>query len=295
MVGVLAAVALAILPASASAATPAGGGGGTHYVALGDSWAAGAAAGGVEVASGSCRRSPRAYPPQTARVTDDQAWTSRACASSTGGGDGQFTSLSPTTEVVTATVGSDATGLGALAAACSSTGTPTACDAAAARFDRALIALPRALDTSLATIRTRAPRAAVTLTGYPLITEGAACPAGAADAARATRVDAAVGRLDAVLADRATPAGVRFVDLRAAFAGHGVCAAAPWLTPLTGPDPLLAGGPTATGHTRGITPILVGLPEEPAPTPDADLLGGLLGRGGAGGVLDGLAAPLFGA
>ena len=291
VVGVLAAVLLVALPGTATAATPASGGDGTRYVALGDSWAAGTAAGAPEAASGSCRRSARAYPPSTARASDEQAWTSRACASATGGGDGQFTSLSDATRVVTATVGSDATGLGALAAACSSTGTAADCDAAATRFDRALATLPRALDSSLAAIRTRAPRATVTLTGYPLLAEGATCATGPADATRATRLDDAVARLDAVLADRAGPAGVRFVDLRSAFAGHGVCAASPWLTPLTGADPLLAGGPTAAGHLRAITPTLAGLPERPAPTPATDLLGRVLGRSGLPGDL---AAPLFG-
>ena len=128
------------------AAAPRAGGDGTRRVALGDSWAAGTAAGEVEAASGTCRRSPRAYPAVVARAAGETSWTSRACASATGGGNGQFTSLGPATEVVTATVGADATGLGALASACSATGTPARCDDAMTRFDRALTTLPRALD-----------------------------------------------------------------------------------------------------------------------------------------------------
>ncbi|GAA4740131.1 SGNH/GDSL hydrolase family protein [Actinomycetospora chibensis] len=270
VVAALVGAALVLGSASATGApgsSPASGGDGTRRVALGDSWAAGTAAGDVEAASGTCRRSPRAYPAVVARAAGETSWTSRACASATGGGNGQFTSLGPATEVVTATVGADATGLGALAAACSATGTATRCDGATTRFDRALATLSPALDASLADIRKRAPRAAVTVTGYPLLAEGRACPSGPADAARAARLDDAVTRLDTALADRVTAAGMRFVDVRSAFAGHGVCAPDPWLTPLTGPDPLLAGGATATGHALGVLPALAATaPTTPAPT-----------------------------
>jgi GDSL-like Lipase/Acylhydrolase family len=255
-------------PAGAPGGSPASGGDGTRRVALGDSWAAGTAAGEVEAASGTCRRSPRAYPAVVARAAGDTSWTSRACASATGGGNGQFTSLGPATEVVTATVGADATGLGGLASACSAQGTAARCDDAMTRFDRALTTLPRALDASLADIRKRAPRAAVTVTGYPLLAEGRACPSGPADATRATRLDDAVTRLDTALADRVSAAGMRFVDVRSAFAGHGVCAPDPWLTPLTGPDALLAGGATASGHALGVLPALAApATTTPAPTP----------------------------
>jgi hypothetical protein len=255
-------------PAGAPGGSPASGGDGTRRVALGDSWAAGTAAGEVEAASGTCRRSPRAYPAVVARAAGDTSWTSRACASAAGGGNGQFTSLGPATEVVTATVGADATGLGALASACSARGTAARCDDAMTRFDRALTTLPRALDASLSDIRKRAPRAAVTVTGYPLLAEGRACPSGPADATRAARLDDAVTRLDTALADRVSAAGMRFVDVRSAFAGHGVCAPDPWLTPLTGPDALLAGGATASGHALGVLPALAApATTTPAPTP----------------------------
>ncbi|PVZ04925.1 GDSL-type esterase/lipase family protein [Actinomycetospora cinnamomea] len=267
---VLVGAALALVPAVPVAALPAGspasGGDGARRVALGDSWAAGTAAGGVEAASGTCRRSVLAYPAVIARAGGETFWTSRACASSTGGGNDQFTSLTPATEVVSATVGADATGLGALAAACSAAGTAARCDAAAARFDQALASLPGALDTALADMRRRAPRAAVSITGYPLLAEGRACPAGPADISRATRLDDAVTRLDGVLAERAVAAGMRFVDVRDTFRGHGVCAPEPWLTPLTGADTLLAGAPTASGHALGMVAALAA-PAAAAPPP----------------------------
>ncbi|MFC5140510.1 GDSL-type esterase/lipase family protein [Actinomycetospora rhizophila] len=267
---VAAALVLGAVPATAAVGTgsPGSGGDGNRRVALGDSWAAGTAAGAVEAASGTCRRSPLAYPALLARAAGDTAWTSRACASASGsGGNGQFSSLSDATEVVTATVGADATGLGALAAACSSAGTPARCDEAAGRFDRALQTLPGSLDAALADIRRRAPRAAVTVTGYPLLAEGAACPAGAADAARATRLDDAVNRLDTVLAERVAAGGMRFVDVRPAFAGHGVCSPAPWVTAFTEGEALLAGGPTADGHALGVLPALAAAGPLPAPAP----------------------------
>jgi hypothetical protein len=274
---------------SVVAGSPASGGDGTRRVALGDSWAAGTAAGEVEAASATCRRSTWAYPAVVARAAGDTQWTSRACASSTGGGNGQFSSLTPTTEVVTATVGGDATGLGALAAACSAAGTPARCDEATKRFDQALTTLPRALDAALADIRRRAPRAAVSLTGYPLLAEGRACPSGPADPARAARLDDAVTRLDTVLAQRAGAAGLRFVDVRDAFRDHGVCALEPWLTPLNGADTLLAGGPNAAGHARGVLAALAAPTPAPAPSPATTAAPPADGRG-----IDGGAPPIFG-
>jgi len=284
LVGAALALASAVPAAALPSGSPAGGGDGTRRVALGDSWAAGTAAGEIEAASGTCRRSTWAYPAVVARAAGETLWTSRACASATGSGNGQFAALTPTTEVVTATVGADATGLGALASACSTAGTPARCDAETTRFAAALATLPRALDTALADIRRRAPRAAVSVTGYPLLAEGRACPTGPADAPRAARLDDAVTRLDAVLAQRAGAAGVRFVDVRDAFRGHGVCAPEPWLTPLTGADTLLAGSPTATGHALGMVAALAApVPAPPAPTtPPAD------GRAG-----DAPTSPLF--
>lgn len=262
----LVAAALVLGAPAAVAGSPGSGGDGNRRVSLGDSWAAGTAAGGVEAASGPCRRSALAYPALLARAAGETSWTSRACASASGGGNGQFTSLSDATEVVTATVGADATGLGALAAACSGAGTPARCDEAAGRFDRAMRTLPGSLDAALADIRRRAPRAAVTVTGYPLLAEGKACPAGPADAARAQRLDDAVDRLDTVLGERVAAAGMRFVDVRPAFAGHGVCGPAPWLTSLTESEALLAGGPTADGHALGVLPALAAAGPAPAPT-----------------------------
>ncbi|MEJ2861434.1 GDSL-type esterase/lipase family protein [Actinomycetospora flava] len=266
---VAATLVLGSVPAVAAVGTgsPGSGGDGTRRVALGDSWAAGTAAGAVEATSGPCRRSTLSYPALLARAAGETSWTSRACASASGGGNGQFTSLSDATEVITATVGADATGLGALGAACSSAGTPARCDEAATRFDRALRTLPGSLDAALIDIRRRAPRAAVTFTGYPLLAEGRACPAGAADAARAARLDDAVNRLDTVLAERVAAAGVRFVDVRPAFAGHGVCGQAPWLTSLTEGESLLAGGANAEGHALGVLPALAAAAATPAPGP----------------------------
>jgi hypothetical protein len=227
-------------------------------VALGDSWAAGTAAGGDPLvdptgADGtSCRRTVTSYPARIGPRLAPQAWTSRACASTTGGPDTQFAALTKTVTRVTITVGADASGLGALAGACATGRTPAVaagrCEAAAARTDHALDALGPALDTSLAEIRRRAPAARLVVTTYPRLSEGLSCATGAVDAAAARRVDAAVTRLDGVLTDRARAAGALVVDVRPAFVAHSACAARPWITRFAGPDPLRAGAPTADGQ-----------------------------------------------
>lgn len=260
-------------PVSSSPAPPptaASGGGGRRYVALGDSWAAGSAA-PVDPLSGTCRRSADAYPALAGPGLAASAWVSRACASTRTGPNTQFDSLGPDTAVVSVTVGADATGLGDHARSCGSEGDVMRCDVTAVRFDRALVALPAALDASLGELRTRAPAARVVVTGYPLLAEGVACLTGPADTARARRLDEAVARLDAVLADRSRVAGLTFVDVRSAFAGHGVCAAEPWLGSVSVPDPLLAGAATAIGHTAGflgaVEAALAPPPTTTTPTP----------------------------
>ncbi len=241
-------------PADAAprAATP------VTLVALGDSWAAGTAAGGAPLvdptgADGTtCRRTVASYPAATGPRLAPGAWTSRACASTTGGPDTQFAALTPAVTRVTITVGADATGLGALAGACAPGGAPTAaadrCEAAAARTGHALDVLGPALDASFAEIHRRAPTARLVVTTFPRLSEGLACASGAADAPAAHRVDAAVTRLDGILTDRARAAGAGVVDVRAAFVSHSVCAREPWITRFAGTDPLRSGAPTTDGQ-----------------------------------------------
>jgi hypothetical protein len=230
----------------------------TTLVALGDSWAAGTAAGGAPLvdptgADGTtCRRTVASYPARTGPRLAPQAWTSRACASTTGGPDTQFAALTPAVTRVTITVGADASGLGTLAGACAPGGTPAAdagrCTAAAARTDRALDALGPALDSSLADIHHRAPGARLVVTTYPRLSEGLACAAGPADPTAAHRVDKAVTRLDGIVTDRARAAGAAVVDVRAVFVSHSVCAREPWITGFAGTDPLRTGAPNPAGQ-----------------------------------------------
>lgn len=273
----------------------------TTLVALGDSWAAGTAAGGAALVdpAGSngttCRRTVASYPARSGPRLAPQAWISRACASTSGGPDTQFSALTPAVTRVTITVGADASGLGALASACATGGTPANCDAAAARTDRALGALGPALDSSFAEIRRRAPGAHLVLTTYPRLTEGLACAAGASGPAAAERLDATVTRLDGILTDRARAAAVAVVDVRTAFVAHSACAREPWITPFAGTDTLRTGAPTATGQTviaNAVTaaaaqPAATTAPRPttaPAPPLSLPLLRGAPGR---------LLAPLF--
>ena len=243
--------------AVAGGPTAAGGGAGRRYVALGDSWAAGATMiTSVDPASGSCRRSTQAYPAIVGPGLAGPAWTSRACADDGRRANGQLDALGADTEVVTVSVGADAIGLGTLAQRCGALGDATTCDAAAARTGQALAALPAALDSSLAQLRAKAPAARVAVVGVPVPHDGVPCPNGAPDAPRAARVDDAAMRLDAVLAERATAAGMTWVDVRDAFRGHGVCGTVPWLAPFTMNDPLLAAAPLVAGHALGLVPVI---------------------------------------
>ena len=94
--------------------------------------------------------------------------------------------------------------------------------------------LPARLDATYAAIRSSAPGAELVVLGYPrLFTPNDKCRT-LSRAKRAALNDAA-DQLSEVTAAAAARAGARYVDVREAFAEHGVCSAQPWINALVSP------------------------------------------------------------
>lgn len=202
-----------------------------EYVALGDSYASGAGAGSY--VDGSCRRSSNAYP--ALQGGDFPSFKFVACSGATTKSlKSQFRALSPNTTFVTITIGGNDLGFVDVLTTCTLNGDRACTRRVATAVDFIHGQLPARLDTTYATIKEAAPNARLVVAGYPrLFTPSDGCRTLSA-VTRAALNDAA-DRLSGEIAKAAERAGARYVDVREAFADHGVCAAEPWINALVNP------------------------------------------------------------
>ena len=206
------------------------------YVALGDSYSSGVGAERYLSGAGACARSEQSYPHRLGR----RATSFRACGGATTG-DVLRRQLAPfprDTRLVTITIGGNDAGFSDVLRTCLF-GAPADCDrrvAAAERFVRDR--LPGRLRRVYDAIRRRASRATVVVAGYPrLFARGPWCSAiGRIDEREQRRLNEGANLLARTIADEVRrQRGFRFVDVRAAFDGHGVCSHAPRIHGLTEP------------------------------------------------------------
>lgn len=229
------------------------------YVALGDSFTSGVGTRTYDPESGSCLRSPMAYPVLWAEQQESlSSFAFVACSGATTGDliSNQLDPLSAETDLVTVSIGGNDAGYSQVLATCQTRGAE-ACDQA---IDEALsfiaTQLPDRLDTTYAAIRQRAETAEILVIGYPALFETGPC-ANSIDEQRRARLNTAADELAKVIADRASAAGFGFVDVREAFVGYRVCAAQPWINPPTLPV-RESYHPNRGGHAQGYLPELSG-------------------------------------
>lgn len=276
----LAALSLAVVPLAAVpvAAAPAAGAttaAGERYVALGDSYAAGLGIGALDTSAGAeaCGRSAQDYPHQLAAALDLQltdvtcsgAVTSDLAGSQDAGRTAvppQFDALTADTRLVTLTIGGNDLGFSAIAGYCASLSGPNGPvrggDGQAADCEAHYVSggddtladdlrdtVGPDLTAALATIRDRAPDAAVVLVDYPaLVPDAANTPSAGCWASPLQRSDAlpftdtdlpylqqTQARLDQLLADTATAAGARVgvATTYTASLAHTACSSSPWV------------------------------------------------------------------
>jgi len=224
-----------------------------RYVALGDSYSAGAQAG----AAAGCARSADAYPALWARRHAAASFTSVACAGATTSGvlRQQVGALSAGTTLVSITVGGNDAGFSQVMQACVLEVWNSGCLGAVASAE-AFIArtLPGRLDATLRAIRARAPAASIVVLGYPDLydlSRSADC-IGLATAKRAA-LDQGAGLLDRALSAAAARNGDVFADVRPDFDGHEICDSGSWLHAVTFPFGN-SYHPTGNGQEDGYLP-----------------------------------------
>lgn len=256
LLAALAAVPLLLLGAvsPAPAAT-------TGYAALGDSYAAGVAAGDYDQGSGACHRSRHGYPALWAAQHGPSAFLDAACISATVQDviDRQLPAVPAGTGLVTLTVGGNDLGFTEAVVACLQPFTTeerctAALDHSAQRLQDEL---PGRLDRLLTAVRRTAPAARVVVTGYPhLLETGTTCWVGT-DGRRA-RFNALTDRLDELIQRQATAHGARFADPRGDFGGHGICTphGAEWITRIVLTPLWESFHPTAEGQAHGFLPAV---------------------------------------
>jgi lysophospholipase L1-like esterase len=255
----LLAVALLGALAGSLVATPSWAATTTVYAALGDSYASGVGAGPYDPASGSCDRSSRSAAALWAAGHPGTTFSFVACsgATTTDVLNNQLGPLNSATTQVTLTIGGNDAGFVTVVTTCL-LGTDWACSTAVNTAKAyATTVLPGKLDKAYAAIRARAPHARLIVLGYPRLFElSSSCGLFGMDLAKRTALDSAADALAGVISGRVAAAGATFVDVRPAFAGHGICAGSPWVHSTTWPI-TDSYHPFPAGYSAGYLPALL--------------------------------------
>jgi lysophospholipase L1-like esterase len=231
---------------------------GGAYTALGDSYSSGVGSRTYYSDSGSCYRSPSAYPVLTAQRIGAQL-TFAACSGARVPDvqNNQLGSLNASTSYVTVSVGGNDAGFADVITACARPW-PYTCWTEINNSNTFISnTLPGLLDGLYNTIRGRAPNATVVVVGYPRVFNGQECNALARiSSGEQAELNKTADHLSTTIAARAAAHGFRFVDPRSAFTGHAVCDSVEWLNGLSNPI-MESYHPNQTGQSAGYTPLVV--------------------------------------
>ena len=254
IVGILA-ITTAVTVAATSAAVPAHAAGTVNYVALGDSYASGVGAGNYYSSSGSCDRSPNAYPALWAAANSPASFTFVACSGAKTSDvlSSQLSSLSSSTTLVSLTIGGNDAGFSSIMETCVLESTSSCESAISAAEQNVNATLPGALHTLLSDIHADAPSARVVVVGYPLFYDLSVSLCIGLSSGDHQAIDAGINDLDGLLATAAANNNATFADARPAFSGHELCDGSGWLNSLTLPVNN-SYHPTATGQKSGYLP-----------------------------------------
>jgi lysophospholipase L1-like esterase len=206
------------------------------YVALGDSYSSGVGAERYISGSGACLRSKQSYVFALGRTVS----SFRACAGATTGTvlAGQLRAFPANTRLVTISIGGNDAGFVDVVTTCL-LGKTESCSARVAKSERFVRqTLPARLDRVYDAIRRRAPQATVLVVGYPRLFAGRPwCGSvGEIDEREQRRLNEASNALArTTAAEVRRHDGFRFVDVRTAFNGGGVCSPSPRINGVADP------------------------------------------------------------
>jgi lysophospholipase L1-like esterase len=248
---------LALTTALAAQVTSAKAASTVNYVALGDSYASGVGAGNYYSSSGSCDRSPNAYPALWAAANSPSSFTFVACsgAKTTDVVNNQLSALSASTTLVSVTIGGNDAGFSSVMETCVLSSTSSCLSAVSQAEAFVKNQLPALLNTMLADIRAHASSARIVLVGYPEFYDLSVPVCIGLSSQDHTALDQAADILDSALATAAANNGDVFADVRSQFAGHELCDGAGWLNSVDIFDISSSYHPTATGQKDGYLPV----------------------------------------
>lgn len=228
------------------------------YVALGDSYSSGVGAGNYDSASGSCKRTTRAYPALWAAAHSPQTFSFTACSGARTGDvlSGQLGPLNSGTDLVSITIGGNDAGFSDVMTTCVLQSESTC----ASRVDQAKAyvdsTLPGQLDQVYNAIRGRAPGAHVVVLGYPRFYKlNGTCVTGLTEGERSA-INGAADYLNAAIAKRAADHGFTFASVSGAFTGHEICSGDAWLHSVNWLNIGESYHPTAAGQSGGYLPVM---------------------------------------
>jgi lysophospholipase L1-like esterase len=227
------------------------------YVALGDSYSSGVGASGQ---TGLCLRSPNSYPGLWRAANDPRSYRSVACGGATTSSlrNTQLWPLTSGTDLVTLTIGGNDVGFASTVISCTISSDSACAATVAAAMEVLRTEIPGKLDATYADIRRKAPNARVVVLGYPILFDvtTASCGVGGMSIPKRKSINNGAAELNKVIADRARAAGFTWSDVTDEFAGHGICAATPWLNGLTVIPPTNSFHPNGNGYRYGYLPAL---------------------------------------
>ncbi|MEU3316201.1 SGNH/GDSL hydrolase family protein [Streptomyces sp. NPDC048387] len=230
------------------------------YVALGDSYSSGVGSGNYDSASGSCKRTTRAYPALWAAAHAPQTFSFAACSGARTGDvlSGQLGPLNSGTDLVSITIGGNDAGFSDVMTTCvlqSESTCVNRVNQAKAYVDSTL---PGQLDQVYNAISSRAPSARVVVLGYPRFYQlNGSCIAGLTEGERSA-INGASDYLNAAIAKRAADHGFAFASVAGAFTGHEICSGDAWLHSVNWTNIGESYHPTATGQSSGYLPVFSG-------------------------------------
>jgi lysophospholipase L1-like esterase len=247
----------AVLPAVAVTA-PAAAQSAVHYVALGDSYSSGVGAGDYYASSGSCDRSPHAYPVLWANAHAPASFSFVACSGATTGSvvSSQLSTLSGAITLVSITVGGNDVGFSSVMETCV-LGTTSDCVSAINTAEGKMqTQLPGEMNNVLSAIAAAAPNARVVVLGYPELYDLANSSSciGLSTTDR-TDLNQAADLLDTQIQAAAGRHGDPFGDVRGAFTGHEICDSNSWLHSVDWFDLGESYHPTAAGQSGAYYPV----------------------------------------
>jgi lysophospholipase L1-like esterase len=240
---------LAVCVALAAAAARAAGA--VTYAALGDSYSSGVGTGSYTLDS-ACKRSVYAYPYLWAQKHAGTTLSFVACSGAKTSDllANQIQAVTPSTTVVTMTIGGNDIGFASLIQQCTLSDCSAALDSTRTNLEATL---GSKLDTVFNTVKSHAALGAtIVVLGYPRVFSGASCLGSLGiSSTEESKANQLSDALDAVLASHAQTDGVTYKSAIAAFTGHAVCSSSAWLNGLNLFNTTESYHPNKAGHSSG--------------------------------------------